>query len=87
MINQRRVAICARYSTPLQPCRSLADQIMVWRSHAKREDRNIVEVYTDHEATGATLREREGIQRLIHDSEAGRFDIVVAEALDQISRN
>ncbi len=87
MDDHRRVAIYARYSTPFQPRRSLSDQIQICREHADREGWKVVGVYTDPEATGATLMERDGIQRLIQDSEVDHFDIVLSEALDRISRN
>ena len=87
MDDPRRVAIYARYSKPSQPRRSLADQIAICREHAERQGWEVVEMYTDPEASGATMIEREGLQRLIQHSEEGRFDTVLAEALDRISRN
>ncbi|MBO9653421.1 MAG: recombinase family protein [Agrobacterium tumefaciens] len=33
------------------------------------------------------MRGREGIARLLDDAQAGRFDILCAEALDRISRD
>ncbi len=87
MDDLRRVAIYARYSKPSQPWRSLADQIAICREHAERQGWEVVEMYTDPEATGTTMIERKGLQRLIQHSEEGRFDTVLAEALDRISRN
>ncbi len=44
------------------------------------------QVYADRAISGGTLL-RPGIQALIEDSLAGRFDLIVAEALDRISRD
>jgi site-specific DNA recombinase len=50
-----------------------------------REDA-VVEEFTDHAISGSTLL-RSGFQSLMRDALNGRFDIVLAEALDRFSRD
>ncbi|MBV0893573.1 recombinase family protein, partial [Paracoccus sp. Z118] len=56
------------------------------RERADREGWQIVGTYEDAATSGASLL-RPGIQRLQQDGRARRFDIVMAEALDRLSRN
>jgi site-specific DNA recombinase len=81
-----RVAIYARYSSDKQRDASIEDQVRVCRELATREGWVIANIYTDHEISGASLI-RPGIQQLLQDVLAGKTDIVVAEALDRISRD
>lgn len=46
----------------------------------------MVEIYSDRAVSGATLM-RSGLQKLLRDAQAGRFDVVLAEALDRLSRS
>ena len=46
----------------------------------------VVEVYADHAISGASML-RPGYQRLLEDVRAGRFDVVLAEGLDRLSRD
>ena len=43
-------------------------------------------VYTDHAISGATTL-RPGYQKILEDARAGRFEVLVAEALDRLSRD
>ena len=81
-----RTAIYARYSTDLQRDASLDDQIRACREFATRQGLEVTEVYTDRATSGASLM-RSGIQKLMRDAGSGRFDVVVAHALDRLSRN
>ena len=80
------VALYARYSSDNQRDASIEDQLRQCRERAAREGWNVVETYSDHAVSGATLI-RSGIQSLLADAQAGRFDIVLSEALDRISRD
>ncbi len=81
-----RAAIYARFSTDRQsPC-SAEDQIALCSERAEREGWEIAGVYTDIAISGATNR-RPGMTALLADATAGAFDIVLAEAIDRISRN
>lgn len=81
-----RVAIYARYSSDLQSDNSIEDQFRICREYAERENWEIVETYKDRAESGASLI-RPGIQSLLADAQAGDFDIVLAEALDRLSRD
>lgn len=81
-----RVALYARYSSDNQRDASIEDQLRQCRERAAREGWTIVETYSDRAISGASLV-RSGIQTLLSDAQAGRFDIVLSEALDRISRD
>jgi site-specific DNA recombinase len=82
-----RVALYARYSSDNQRQASIEDQLRICREQAKREKWKIVGTYKDAGISGASMILRPGIQALLQDAQAGRFDIVLAEALDRISRD
>lgn len=77
----------ARYSSDNQREASIDDQFRICREHAKREKWKVVGAYKDAGISGASMILRPGIQTLLQDAQAGRFDIVLAEALDRISRD
>jgi hypothetical protein len=81
-----KVAIYARYSSDNQRDASIADQLRVCREFATRQGWTIVDEFTDHAVSGATLL-RSGFQRLMRDALNGRFDVVLSEALDRFSRD
>ena len=82
-----RVAFYARYSSDNQREASIEDQLRICREQAKREKWKIVGTYKDAGISGASMILRPGIQALLQDAQAGQFDIVLAEALDRISRD
>ncbi|PQZ47257.1 recombinase family protein [Ochrobactrum sp. MYb15] len=82
-----RVALYARYSSDNQREASIEDQLRICREQAKRERWKIVGTYKDAGISGASMILRPGIQALLQDAQAGQFDIVLAEALDRISRD
>ena len=81
-----KVAIYARYSSDNQRDASIADQLRVCREFAARQEWTVVEQFTDHAISGATLL-RSGFQTLMRDALNQRFDVVLAEALDRFSRD
>ncbi|MGU3401664.1 recombinase family protein, partial [Brucellaceae bacterium D45D] len=81
-----KVAIYARYSSDNQRDASIADQLRMCRLHAEKQGWQIVEEYTDHAVSGASLL-RPGIQALIADATHNRFDLILAEAMDRLSRD
>ena len=81
-----KVAIYARYSSDNQRDASIADQLRVCREFAARQGWTVVQEFTDHAISGATLL-RSGFQALMRDALNGRFDVVLAEALDRFSRD
>lgn len=82
-----RVALYARYSSNNQSENSIKDQFRICSEHAERECWKIGDTYDDAALSGASTILRPGIQTLLGDAQAGRFDIVLAEALDRISRD
>ena len=82
-----KIAIYARYSSDSQRDASIADQFRMCRLHAEKQGWTIVEEYSDHAVSGSSMIQRAGIQALIMDSSRGRFDLVMAEALDRIRRD
>src|SRR5712692_1849842 len=81
-----RVALYARYSSENQRDASIEDQLRLCRLHAEKQGWTIVDSYTDRAISGASLL-RPGIQELIQDATRGRFAIVLAEAMDRLSRD
>jgi site-specific DNA recombinase len=81
-----RVALYARYSSDNQRDASIEDQLRQCRERAGREGWTIVETYSDRAISGASLI-RSGIQTLMADAQAGKFNIVLCEALDRLSRD
>ena len=82
-----RAALYARYSDDKQSPHSIDDQFRICRMHADKQNWTVVETYSDAGISGSTVILRPGIQALIRDALAGKFEIVVAEALDRISRD
>ncbi|WP_082267115.1 recombinase family protein [Komagataeibacter europaeus] len=81
-----KVALYARYSSENQRDASIEDQLRLCRLHAEKQGWTIVDSYTDRAISGASLL-RPGIQELIQDATRGRFTIVLAEAMDRLSRD
>ena len=81
-----RAVLYARFSSDLQQDASIDDQIRSCRDYAARQGVEIVEVYSDRAVSGASLV-RTGIQELLEDARGGGFDVVIAEALDRLSRS
>ena len=82
-----RVAIYARFSSDLQDIRSITDQLGVARGHAQRQGWEIVAEYSDAAISGASLHNRPGLLELLRDAQERRFDAVLIESLDRLSRS
>ena len=82
-----RAVIYARYSSDLQSESSIDDQLSVCRDRAEREGWTVVGSYTDRAASGANILNRPGMNALLADAKTRKFEIVVSEALDRISRD
>jgi DNA invertase Pin-like site-specific DNA recombinase len=82
-----RVVLYARYSTDVQSVASVTDQFRICRDYADRERWQVVETYHDAAISGASVILRPGVQALLQDAQRGRFDVVIAEALDRVSRD
>ena len=82
-----RAAIYARYSSDQQQATSIEDQFRICQELADREGWKISGSYRDAAISGASMFLRNGIQSLLEDARRGLFDVVVAEALDRMSRD
>ena len=82
-----RVALYARYSSDLQNAASIQDQLAACRTYVARMDGQVVATFEDAAISGASLANRPGLQTLMRDAEQRRFDVVVCEALDRLSRS
>lgn len=82
----QRACIYARYSSDLQSDASIEDQIRLCSDKASAEGWKLGNCYTDAGISGASLM-RPGIQSLLSAAMNGEFDILIAEALDRLSRD
>ena len=80
------VGIYARYSTEMQSEASIEDQVRVCERLIQGREWQSLQVYSDQGMSGSTHL-RPGYQNLLEDARKGRFEIVVAESLDRISRD
>lgn len=83
----KRTAIYARFSTELQNERSIEDQTVLCRSYAERNGWSVVAVYDDRARSGASVYGRDGPMRLMDAAREGKFDLILVEALDRLSRD
>jgi len=81
-----RVALYSRYSSDLQREASIEDQERICRALATERGWQVSAVYGDRATSGST-KFRPEYQRLLADVRTGKFDVVVAEALDRLSRD
>jgi DNA invertase Pin-like site-specific DNA recombinase len=81
-----RAVIYARYSSELQRDASIEDQVRLCKRRIADEKWSLGDLYRDHAISGS-IRMRPGYQKLLEDARAGAFDVVVAEALDRLSRD
>ncbi|MHB2165860.1 recombinase family protein [Alsobacter sp. R-9] len=83
----RRGVIYGRYSTDLQNEKSVEDQFSLCRVFASRERLQIVATYEDRAVSGASIAGRPGVLALLADASKGRFEVLLVEALDRLSRD
>lgn len=83
-----RAAIYARFSTDHQREASVEDQTRLCRVRAEREGWSITCVHADHGVSGSTpVSARAGGTALLADALADRFDVLLLEGLDRLSRD
>jgi site-specific DNA recombinase len=81
-----RAVIYARYSSDLQREASIEDQIEVCMSFIASKNWALMKSYSDR-ATSGSSRFRPQYQELLAAARRNEFDIVIAEALDRLSRD
>ena len=81
-----RTVIYARYSSNLSRDASIEDQVRLCRAHAGRSGWAVTQVFEDRAISGASAI-RPGYQKMLEAVQSGAVDIVLAEALDRLSRD
>jgi site-specific DNA recombinase len=81
-----RAALYARVSSDLQSATSIDDQLRICAERAAKEGWQAVESYIDQGISGASLI-RPGVQKLLRDAAAGKFEIILTESLERLSRD
>ena len=81
-----RAAIYARYSSDEQRPESITDQIESCRRYCERMGWSVVATYSDAAVSGASTKLRPEYEQMRRDAEERRFDVLVTEALDRLSR-
>jgi site-specific DNA recombinase len=81
-----KAVIYARYSSEMQRDASIEDQVRLCRARIEQEGWHYLHAYTDRARSGASAL-RPAYQSLLEDARRGEFDVVVAEALDRLSRD
>ena len=79
-----KIAIYARYSSDRQSERSIEDQVRLCRERAERDGGTVIDVFPDFALSGAT-RDRPGLNAML--ARLCEFDVILAGALDRISRD
>lgn len=83
-----RVALYGRYSSDQQSPKSVEDQFHICGEYSDRQPNwRIVATFRDEAISGESLILRPGIHELMQAALRGEFDVVLAEALDRISRD
>ncbi|HTE41647.1 MAG TPA: recombinase family protein, partial [Steroidobacteraceae bacterium] len=82
-----KAAIYSRFSTDQQNESSIADQVRVCTEYAERSGMRIVERYEDQGISGAALGNRPGALRMMEQSLAKRFDVLLVVDLSRLSRS
>ena len=82
-----RVATYARYSSDLQDKRSIVDQESALDAYAHSRGWSVVAHFSDAAASGSSIHGRKGLADCIAAGRAGRFDGIIVESLDRISRS
>ncbi|QDD65573.1 recombinase family protein [Herbaspirillum seropedicae] len=83
-----KAAIYARYSSDKQNDTSLEDQFRVCRARAAREGADVEFERSDAAISGSTaVASRPGGNAMLADALAGRFEILLVEGLDRLSRD
>ncbi len=83
----RRAVIYGRYSTDLQNEKSIEDQVALCRSFAARERLQVSGIYEDRAVSGASIAGRPGVQAMLADASRAKFEVLIVEALDRLSRD
>ena len=81
-----RAVVYARSSSDQQRDASIEDQVRICKELIAREGWTLTQVYVDRALTGASSL-RPGYQKLLQDAQCAECEVIVAEALDRLSRD
>jgi DNA invertase Pin-like site-specific DNA recombinase len=82
---RRRAALYVRVSTDKQ---TVDNQKLLLTQVAERRGWDVVEVYSDAGISGAKERkDRPGLDQMLKDAQRGKFDIIMAWAIDRVGRS
>jgi site-specific DNA recombinase len=82
----RRAAIYARFSSDHQNDKSCRDQIDLCAGWADRQGIDVVASFQDDAVSGASTINRPGLGNLLRAARLARFDVLICEDLDRLSR-
>jgi DNA invertase Pin-like site-specific DNA recombinase len=82
-----RVTIYARFSSDLQDARSIIDQVALAKEYAQRHGWKVVAQFSDAAISGDSLHNRSGLLDMLMAAKERRFDAVLTESLDRLSRD
>lgn len=82
-----RAVIYVRYSSENQREASIEDQVRLCRERSELEGWELAGVFHDAAVSGGSTFRRRGYNALLEGAQSGRFEVVVAEALDRLSRD
>lgn len=88
-MENKRVAVYCRVST-LQEMQDTSFEIQrdaYIQMIASRDGLVLVDVYGDHGKSGTSIKRRPEFQRMIHDCEGGKIDIVMTKSISRFARN
>jgi hypothetical protein len=82
----KRAAIYARFSTDMQNERSIEDQVALC-DYAARQNLAVVATFEDRALSGASLRNRPGIQELLVRAKTRGFEAIIVESMSRVGRD
>ncbi len=82
-----RAAIYARFSTDLQNEKSTEDQIDLCKKFGANNGYTTTGIFQDKAKSGASIHGRDDLKEMMDQCARGRFDVVIVEALDRLSRD
>ncbi|NKD46259.1 recombinase family protein [Haematospirillum jordaniae] len=83
----KRAAIYARFSSDRQNEKSCKDQITLCSAWAERNNCTVVDTFQDQAISGSSTINRFGLASLMRAAREKRFNVVIAESLDRLSRD
>lgn len=85
-LKNKRCVGYARYSTIHQRQESIEDQLRICEEYVRAQGGIWVASYSDPECSGQSFMGRPGFAALMADAERAKYDYVVTEDLDRITR-